>query len=1235
MIGPSLADLVLEIFCFAASPSFRGVATLVSKARQAVKDAGSSSPELAKDHSDLGKHITDVLTIKVKAARQQCLDLGVDVSLLTQAETAVAALISTDAEHDLVVLSAVRDPAGFENYLRTRAAKYRQQIEEQAEPYFDALVRAVAAAYVEIAPWSDSFVVIALKSLLGECTDIKEQLNASQIENRQLFNQILQILQSLTEAIEYLNEPSYTERVNFGSRPDVVAGDRFIERGEQKQLKAVITDPTRHRTVLLGMRGCGKTQLAAALAHTCEEAQWSLVAWMNAGSRAQLEGEFIELARKLKIDLSDDPDQQHAVRRCLDQLRSANASDRLIVFDNVEDIEDLRDRIPRGTGLRVVATTTSREADWEENGWKGISVGVFSRVESINYLLTVTGSQDRDTADAIAERLGDLPLAIAQAAATARNEQWTLASYARRLESSCGEKVIRRIRGHYYSDAVSVALRMATDNALKRLEDSLSDAARRQLRALCLLAESGVPTHWLDPAAASALSGSHDAELDKAAERAHRALIALINASIIHQSAYGNTVTLHRLHAQVLRQSWDIDEQSLACDATAMLLSRINIDAFPQDDTDSRRRETLNLIEQLRAIGAQDYSHSLLKNEEVRTCLHRTLSYACDLGLPFEALTLLDTVDVLQELLGEDHPDALASRNNLAGVYESAGRLTEAIALYEQVLTDRTRILGEDHPDTLTSRNNLAGAYREAGRLREAITLYEQVLTDRIRIRILGEDHPDTLTSRNNLAGAYRAAGRLTEAITLYEQVLPDRIRILGEDHPDTLTSRNNLAGVYQEAGRLGEAITLYEQVLTDRTRVLGEDHPDTLTSRDNLAYAYRAAGRLTEAIALFEQVLTDRTRVLGEDHPDTLTSRHNLAGAYQEADRLGQAITLYEQVLTDSTRVLGEDHPDTLTSRHNLAYVYERMGRLGEAIALFEQVLTDSTRVLGEDHPHALTSRHNLAYAYQEAGRLTEAITLYEQVLPDRIRVLGEDHPDTLASRHNLAYAYRAAGRLTEAIALFEQVLPDRTRVLGEDHPHTLTSRHNLAYAYRAAGRLTEAITLYEQVLPDRIRVLGEDHPDTLTSRNNLAYAYQEAGRLTEAITLYEQVLTDRTRVLGEDHPDTLTTRHNLAYAYQEAGRLEEAITLFEQVLTDRIRILGEDHPDTLTSRNNLAYAYYAVGRLEEAIALYEQVTKDCARVLGEDHPLTKTVRENLEAARRELAQREDSSPTEEREED
>ena len=91
-----------------------------------------------------------------------------------------------------------------------------------------------------------------------------------------------------------------------------------------------------------------------------------------------------------------------------------------------------------------------------------------------------------------------------------------------------------------------------------------------------------------------------------------------------------------------------------------------------------------------------------------------------------------------------------------------------------------------------TSSNNLAGAYRLAGRLTEAIPLYERTLTD--RERLLGPDHPDTLTSQDGLAGAYQAAGRLTEAIPLYERTLTDRERLLGPDHPDTRATQNNLA---------------------------------------------------------------------------------------------------------------------------------------------------------------------------------------------------------------------------------------------------------------------------------------------------------------------------------------------------------------------------------------------------------------------------------------------------------
>ena len=50
-----------------------------------------------------------------------------------------------------------------------------------------------------------------------------------------------------------------------------------------------------------------------------------------------------------------------------------------------------------------------------------------------------------------------------------------------------------------------------------------------------------------------------------------------------------------------------------------------------------------------------------------------------------------------------------------------AGRTAEAITLFEQTLADRERVLGADHPETLATRNNLAAARRAAGQTARAI----------------------------------------------------------------------------------------------------------------------------------------------------------------------------------------------------------------------------------------------------------------------------------------------------------------------------------------------------------------------------------------------------------------------------------------------------------------------------------------------------------------------------------
>ena len=701
----------------------------------------------------------------------------------------------------------------------------------------------------------------------------------------------------------------------------VAAG--FVKRQGQDELFDAVITHAEPRTVLAGMRGSGKTQLAAAVAARCEEEVWPLVAWIHAASRKEIVAGLYELALRAGIDAPKNIPLEVIVRGLLDRLRSAEAANRLFVFDNVENPDDLKDLIPEGAGVRTLITTP-RHLDWDGLGWLRLTVGTSDREQSISLLCEHTGDTHREAADRIADALGDVPLAITQAAATAQQGGYSLSGYLNRLSHHPLESRISHLEGANYPDAVGIALLMAYEQVLEQLRTKHPQQERiavSLLGALSLLAASGVPTHWL-----LRLDGDSDAVRDT--------LSFLKSAAIFQESSDGTKTIIPWLQGHVYRETYLNDQKKLgeARTCATSVLSGIDVDRL--DNGEQQRDETRHLIEQFLSVTSQDYSQSLFSEPQVSSKLAETLEYAASLGMSQLALGLSDSVTRACDALGPHHPDTLASRNNLAGTYRASGRLDKAIALYEQTLEDSIRILGPDHPGTLTSRLNLAGAYQAASRLDEAIPLYEQVFSG--RSRVLGPDHRSTLMSRDELAGAYREAGRFDEAITLKKQILADAMRIMGPDSPGASAARSNLAATYRDAGRLDEAIPLFEQNLTDFIRILGPDRPDTFTSRSTLAGAYREVGKLDDAISLFEQNLIDRTRTLGPAHPVTLTSRGDLAGAYRDAGRLDEAIRLFEQNLEDSIRVLGPHDPRTLTSRDNLAGAYRAAGRFEDAEKLF-----------------------------------------------------------------------------------------------------------------------------------------------------------------------------------------------------------------------------------------------------------------------------------------------------------
>ncbi|WP_331716927.1 TIR domain-containing protein [Streptomyces sp. 2323.1] len=164
----------------------------------------------------------------------------------------------------------------------------------------------------------------------------------------------------------------------------------------------------RRAVALHGLGGIGKTQIALEYAHRFAS-QYDAVWWIDAEQADQILVRYTELAARLGI-AKPDAGAEHNARSLLEHLRAQERW--LIILDNASDPQDFVSLIPTGPGHVLI---TSRDPGWKDRV-HSLNLGVFTRSDSVAYLTARIPGITPQQAGSLADDLGDLPLALAQAA---------------------------------------------------------------------------------------------------------------------------------------------------------------------------------------------------------------------------------------------------------------------------------------------------------------------------------------------------------------------------------------------------------------------------------------------------------------------------------------------------------------------------------------------------------------------------------------------------------------------------------------------------------------------------------------------------------------------------------------------------------------------------------------------------------------------------------------------------
>ncbi|MEV4316816.1 FxSxx-COOH system tetratricopeptide repeat protein [Actinocrispum sp. NPDC049592] len=792
----------------------------------------------------------------------------------------------------------------------------------------------------------------------------------------------------------------------------------FTGRAEMlERLRQMLREST-ERVALLphtlqGLGGVGKTQLAVEYVYRYAN-DYELIYWISAENPDQVRTALARLGQIMRLPESAGIAQ--TIDFVLDALRVQKPFRKwLLVFDNADRPDALLPYLPVPTGHVLI---TSRNAAWTEVA-RIAEVPVLHREESIELLLRRAPRITREEADELAERLGDLPLALGQAAAWQAETGMPVREYLELFDDKLQLLTDNPPAG--YPATLGATWQLSFDGLRAQSPDAV------QLLEVCaFLGAEPIPVDlfW---------AGRHADLPDALAAivrdniRLRRALREISRYALAGMDPVADQFVVHRLVQAVLRANMTPETKETMWRAARRILAAAN-PSEPDNAANWAVHEQLSPhIVPAGVIDSRDEETRKVALDQVRYRFVRgDYEGSRDLG---EVV-----VQVWQDTWGRDELWTLIARRHLANALRALGDSERAFELNEETLARMRETLGPDHEHTLAAADMFAADLRKRGLFRQALESDEDNYAR--HIRVFGENDKATVRVASNLAVNFRLLGYGQRAADLDRDSLRRFRDIFGDYHPRTLLSLSNNVRDMMKMGDYARALRMQEEVLPRHVEMLGPDHNDVLLAARNIVIGLRKTGQYARAEAAALDHLTRCRQRLGPNHEHTLAATTSYGNALRDNGNL----TLARKTLTDAFerygQTFGPSHPFTLACAANLAIVLRHIGEYRSALAMNQRTRPELIAVLGADHPIVLCCSINLASDLAMLHKHDQARAMSMDTLARSRMVRGDTAPYTLACAINAALDLQATGEAEAGRAAFEAALAELSRQLGESHP-------------------------------------------------------------------------------------------------------------------------------------------------------------------------------------------------------